>query len=125
MISVSDIGYENPGASAQAHARRPHGERGSVPSSLVRHNVYVAGHRTSVRLEPVIWRALQDIAHQQKVTLRDLVSDIDRSRTLSGGLSSAIRAYVVSYLSAGWREALSVPSHSGAWKLKSGSASFD
>ena len=86
-------------------------ERESVRSALLSHNVYVAGHRTSVRLEPVIWRALQDIARQQKVTVHDLVSDIDRRRTVSGGLSSAIRAYVVVYLSGGVARALSTPSH--------------
>jgi predicted DNA-binding ribbon-helix-helix protein len=87
-----------------------HSERESVRSSLMPHNVYVAGHRTSVRLESVIWRALQDIARQQKVTVHDLVSDIDRRRTVSGGLSSAIRAYVVVYLS-GVARTLSTPSH--------------
>jgi predicted DNA-binding ribbon-helix-helix protein len=85
-------------------------ERESVRSALLSHNVYVAGHRTSVRLEPVIWRSLQDIAGQQKVTVHDLVSDIDRRRT-SGGLSSAIRAYVVVYLSGGVARSLSTPSH--------------
>jgi predicted DNA-binding ribbon-helix-helix protein len=125
VISLSDIGYENPGTAPRAHARQPYRERESVRSSLVRHNVYVAGHRTSIRIEPVIWRALHDIARQQKVTLHDLVSDIDRTRPGSGGLSSAIRAYVVSYLAAGLREALAAPSHTRAWNFKPGSASFE
>jgi predicted DNA-binding ribbon-helix-helix protein len=63
----------------------------------VPHNVYVAGKRTSVRLEPVIWDALQGIASRQEIGLHDLVSEIDRRRTAQN-LSSAIRAYVVGYL---------------------------
>jgi len=61
------------------------------------HNVYVAGHRTNVRLEPIIWDTLQGVARQKEITVHDLVSEIDRQRTV-GTLSSAIRAYVVAYL---------------------------
>jgi predicted DNA-binding ribbon-helix-helix protein len=70
------------------------------------HNVVVAGHRTSVRIEPAIWEALKGIARQQGVTLHELVSDIDRARPASS-LSSAIRAFVVIQLSAGLRAAQS------------------
>ena len=86
--------------------RRSPREPESVPSSLVMHNIVVDGRRTTVRLEPVIWDALQSIARQEEVTLHDLVSDINRRRTASS-LSSGIRAYVVIYLSAGLRDALS------------------
>jgi len=72
----------------------------------VMHNVVVDGRRTTVRLEPVIWDALRDIARQKEVTVHDLVSDVNRRRTASS-LSSGIRAYVVIYLSAGLRDALS------------------
>ena len=74
-----------------------HEEHEGVRSSLVMHNVYVAGHRTNVRLEPIIWDTLQGIARQKEITVHDLISEIDRQRTV-GNLSSAIRAYVVAYL---------------------------
>ena len=86
--------------------RRPRSKRKSVRSSLVMHNVVVDSHRTTVRLEPVIWDALQGIARQEAVTMHELVSDINHSRTASS-LSSGIRAYVVTYLAAGLRESLS------------------
>ncbi len=63
--------------------RRPRRIRENDPSSLVIHNVVVGGHRTSVRLEPVMWDALQDIARRQQVTVHDLVTDIHRERTAS------------------------------------------
>ena len=76
---------------------RAHREPESTQSSLVPHNIYVAGNRTSVRLEPVIWDVLQSIANRQEIGLRDLISEVDRRRTAKN-LSSAIRAYVVGYL---------------------------
>jgi predicted DNA-binding ribbon-helix-helix protein len=68
----------------------------SAPSSLVIHNVVVGRHRTSVRLEPVMWDALQDIARRHRVTLHTLVTDIDRERTASS-LTAAIRVYIVDF----------------------------
>jgi predicted DNA-binding ribbon-helix-helix protein len=75
--------------------RSPRG-RDSQPSSLVIHNVVVAGRRTSVRLEPVMWEALQDIARRQERTVHDLVTQIDRERTASS-LTAAIRVYIVGF----------------------------
>ncbi len=60
------------------------------------HNVVVAGHRTSVRLEPVMWEALREIARQRRVTVHDLVTHIDRQRSESS-LTAAIRVYIVNF----------------------------
>lgn len=68
----------------------------SPASSLVIRNVVVGGHRTSVRLEPVMWEALRDISDRLKVTVHDLVTDIDRERTASS-LTAAIRVYIVDF----------------------------
>src|SRR6267378_3551126 len=65
-------------------------------STLAIGNVVVAGHRTSVRLEPAIWEALQDILHREAKTLNQLVTEIDRARTASS-LTAAIRVFVVRY----------------------------
>src|SRR5271155_369265 len=76
--------------------RRPRRNYESAPSSLVIHNIVVGGHRTSVRLEPVMWDALQDIAQRLRVTRHDLVTGIDRERTASS-LTAAIRVYIVDF----------------------------
>src|SRR5439155_21414980 len=68
----------------------------NAPSSLVIHNVVVGDHRTSVRLEPVMWDALHDIAGRLRMTLHDLVTEIDRERTASS-LTAAIRVYIVDF----------------------------
>jgi predicted DNA-binding ribbon-helix-helix protein len=66
------------------------------PSTLVIRNVVVGGYRTSVRLEPLFWDALRDIAHQRHVTVHDLVTEIDRERTASS-LAAAIRVFIVDF----------------------------
>jgi len=71
--------------------------RESLPTLLVMHNVSVAGNRTTIRLEPIIWDALQDIAEAQGINVHSLVTDIDRRRTTKN-LSAEIRAYVVADL---------------------------
>src|SRR5271169_6544584 len=76
--------------------RRTGRNQESAPSSLVIHNIVVAGHRTSVRLEPVMWDALRDIAQRLGATLHDLVTDIDRERTASS-LTAAIRVFIVDF----------------------------
>jgi predicted DNA-binding ribbon-helix-helix protein len=76
--------------------RRLRRNRENSPSSLVIHNIVVGRHRPSVRLEPVMWDALQDIAHQQGVSLHDLVTDINRERSASS-LTAAIRVYIVDF----------------------------
>ena len=76
--------------------RRSRRNTENSPSSLVIHNVVVGGHRTSVRLEPVMWDALSDIGRRLRVTTHDLVTDIDRVRTASS-LTAAIRVYIVDF----------------------------
>jgi predicted DNA-binding ribbon-helix-helix protein len=65
-------------------------------SSLIIRNVVVAGHRTSVRLEPVMWEALHDIAARRGLSIHELVTEIDSQRA-TPGLTAAIRVYIVSY----------------------------
>ena len=76
--------------------RRLRDTRENAPSSLVIHNIVVGNHRTSVRLEPVMWDALQEIAHQLRVSLHELVTHIDRERSASS-LTAAIRVYIVDF----------------------------
>jgi predicted DNA-binding ribbon-helix-helix protein len=75
-----------------AFPRRPARKRHLSPSSLVIHNIVVAGHRTSVRLEPVMWEALLEIARQRETNINQLVTEIDSST-----LTAAIRVYIVDF----------------------------
>src|SRR5437763_4901732 len=64
--------------------------------SLVIRNIVVGGHRTSVRLEPVMWEALLEIARQRQTNVNQLVTEIDRQR-VSSSLTAAIRVYIVDF----------------------------
>jgi predicted DNA-binding ribbon-helix-helix protein len=54
----------------------------------------IAGHRTSVSLEPEFWGALNRLAAARGISAQGLVAAIDRDRT-GGNLSSAIRVYLL------------------------------
>jgi len=74
------------------------GERSKHSSErFALHTLVVNGRRTTVRLEPVIWDTLTNIAIDQELSISNIVSTIDRNRSASS-LTSAIRAYVVTYL---------------------------
>lgn len=70
-----------------------------MASSLVSRNIVVAGHRTSMRLEPEMWRALAEIGGAEGLSLNDLCSKIAETRGRSS-LTSAVRVFALSYFRA-------------------------
>ena len=63
-----------------------------------RYSLSLHGHRTSVSLEPEFWAALKMLAARQGQSVAGLVQQIDDERTAKGargGLSSALRVYVL------------------------------
>ncbi|HJT07434.1 MAG TPA: ribbon-helix-helix domain-containing protein [Stellaceae bacterium] len=68
-------------------------------STLINRNVTVAGHRTSIRLEPAMWEALRQICEREHKPCNELVTEIDRQRVESS-LTAAIRVYLLRYFSA-------------------------
>ena len=60
-------------------------------------SITIAGHETSISLEPVFWRALEDAAVERGLPLNALVAEIDVERMDSGrapNLTSAIRQWL-------------------------------
>ena len=78
-------------------------------SRLVNRNVTSTNGRTSMRLEPELWSALEEICHRESMTLADLVKSIER-RGHPGGRTSAVRVFVLTY----FRNAASEDGHRGA-----------
>ncbi len=64
----------------------------------------LAGHRTSVSLEPPFWEAFQDCAARDGVSVNALAERIDATRLRAGrgdmNLSAAIRLHVLADLQA-------------------------
>jgi predicted DNA-binding ribbon-helix-helix protein len=58
---------------------------------LIKRSFSLAGHRTSVALEPAFWDALTAIAVQDGVTLAGLVAREDGARAGDTPLASALR----------------------------------
>jgi len=60
-------------------------------------SVLIAGHATSVSLEPMFWEALDAIARQRGCTINALVAEIDAERIearSTPNLTSAIRQWL-------------------------------
>jgi predicted DNA-binding ribbon-helix-helix protein len=75
---------------------RPRPDR---PAGGIRkHSVTLAGHATSLSLEPAFWEALAAIASRRGQSLNQLIESIDGDRTAAGAavnLSSAVRVFVL------------------------------
>lgn len=56
----------------------------------------IAGHRTSIALEPEFWAALEAMAKSRSQTMAGLIRDIDEVRQ-TANLSSAARLAVLNW----------------------------
>lgn len=65
-----------------------------MKSLVSKRSIVLCGHKTSVSLEDAFWKGLKEIASRQRLTLSELVGDIDRHRH-AGNLSSTIRLFVL------------------------------
>ncbi len=64
----------------------------------VKRSIQIAGHKTSISLEPVFWDMLVSAAEMQGVAINALVAQIDEARIKAErppGLASAIRVWLV------------------------------
>ena len=65
----------------------------------VKRSVAIAGHKTSISLEPLFWTMLKDAAAARDMPIAALVAEIDAERIRADtppGLASAIRIWLVS-----------------------------
>ena len=60
-------------------------------------SITIAGHETSIALEPIFWTALEAAAHERGCPVNALVAEIDAERLKAGAppnLTSAIRQWL-------------------------------
>jgi predicted DNA-binding ribbon-helix-helix protein len=66
-------------------------------SSPLKRSITIAGHPTSISLEPIFWLALQEAAREAELPLSALVARIDAERIAApdpSNLASAIRVWL-------------------------------
>lgn len=61
---------------------------------MQKRSLTLAGHRTSLALEPEFWSALEDMARERTLPLATLISLIDAARD-GDNLSSAVRIAIL------------------------------
>ncbi len=69
----------------------------SIYHPPVKRSVEIAGHKTSISLEPLFWDALRRAAQDEAVPINALVARIDAERIAAPtppGLASAIRLWL-------------------------------
>jgi len=62
---------------------------------LEKRSLSLAGHRTSVALEPEFWAALQGLAEGRSIALAALIAEVDAQRAAEEKLASALRVFVL------------------------------
>lgn len=68
-----------------------------MSTTLRSKNITISGKRTSFRLEPEIWEALEDICQREEANIHELCTWVMSFRPRDNN-TSAIRAFVVNYL---------------------------
>ena len=68
-----------------------------MKSTVFKRSIVVAGHKTSVSVEEAFWSGMKEISGARRMTLSQLVSEIDANRNQGNNLSSAIRQFVLDH----------------------------
>lgn len=69
----------------------------------VKRSIEIAGHKTSISLEPLYWELLKQAARAEALPLNALVARIDAERIQAPappGLAGAVRIWLVAWLAA-------------------------
>ena len=67
----------------------------------VKRSVEIAGHKTSISLEPLYWELLKQAAQAEGLPINALVARIDAERIqapVAPGLAGAVRIWLVAWL---------------------------
>ena len=67
-----------------------------APAALLRRSFRLSGHRTSLSLERIFWRALKDLARLEGRTMTAIIEEVDAQREVA--LSRAMRVHILQRL---------------------------
>ncbi|MBI1393093.1 MAG: aryl-sulfate sulfotransferase [Alphaproteobacteria bacterium] len=71
---------------------------------MIKKSIAIAGHRTSIALEAEFWRAIEELAAREGLTLAAFVARLDEARVKDGptsGLASYLRVAALKAAGAG------------------------
>lgn len=71
-----------------------------VRSTLIGRNITVYGKRTSVRLEPEMWEALQYVSRKERCTIHNICTLVYLRKQNNTSLTAAIRVFLMLYFRA-------------------------
>lgn len=66
----------------------------------VNRNIIVAGHRTSIRLERVMWDALREICQRERISLHEIATQIAATQSSTASFTAAVRIFIMAYFRA-------------------------
>lgn len=69
----------------------------SPASTLQSHNVRIHRRRTSIRLEPAMWAALNEIAAAEKCSIHDLCGAVHDLKEQNQSFTAALRVFLMEY----------------------------
>ena len=64
---------------------------------LISRNIRIGGQRTSMRLEPTLWEALDEIALREGLRVGEICDAARYRQAEDGSLTAAVRALIVEY----------------------------
>lgn len=68
-----------------------------IDGQLISHNVWVDGRRTSLRLEAIMWTALNTVAEREHRDIHELVTLISFCQHEKASLTATVRAFLLAY----------------------------
>lgn len=71
--------------------------KAQLAGQLVSKNIRIRGHRTSVRLEPEMWDALQEVAALEGCSIHDLCTGVEELRHPEASFTGALRVFLMEY----------------------------
>jgi predicted DNA-binding ribbon-helix-helix protein len=89
---------------------------GVMQSPIRKRSIAVSGHKTSISLEDAFFGALKDISRQRGSSLSEIITEVERTRTV-GNLSSALRLFVLDFYRSRARSAALHPSDADRERL--------
>ena len=63
---------------------------------MKKRSITLAGHKTSIALEDEFWKALREIAAQNRLSLTEQIAQIDSTRK-NANLTSSLRVFILLY----------------------------